>query len=473
MLILIPGANVATSYYVDTAKAIQEQTFKISLWVVVPSVTAEKCIILCPSTKFCSPLHYVVTKAVEKAEAMGFPKDLKSKPFLAGHSLGGVCASTLASAYADENSYDSLVVMGSYVTNQDVANFPLPVLTLGAQLDGGLGRPGMLTRSLTSALSISKDYDVVLKNKPVVILPKLDHSSFCPGFQVPGDVFPADIDDKIAVGMIGSVVAAFLHIRVEQHSSDDLDVLRDAMTYTKNDMLKPYFDALALEHTDTTTPWCVEAQMYLSGLGDEDVKRLKIQNGAQFYSDSHQFEHSRVAYVRSSNGNLLLNVSGHTDEYKGGLTDLGDSCLVPAHDVACKLASADRIAQQLNITNYVSNRTCGDVSRLAVKKARELLSQTTAGKSILETYDRRQGRPICYEPDTHALFNIGPIFISETIKIEDNGKCLDITSLGLGPQPLNSAIFPGVYYCKVLSPARVIDYIMTDSLKPKSGCLNK
>ena len=108
-----------------------------------------------------------------------------------------------------------------------------------------------------------------------------------------------------------------------------------------------------------------------------------------------------------------------------------------------------------------------------MSKARELLSQTTAGKSILDTYDRRHGRPICYEPDTHALFNIGPLFISETIKIEDNGKCLDVTSLGLGPQPLDSLIFPGVYYCKVLSPARVIDYIMTDSLKPKSGCLNK
>ena len=59
--------------------------------------------------------------------------------------------------------YDSLVVLGSYVTDQDVANFPMPVLTLGAQLDGGLGRPGMLTKSLTSAMSVSKTYDDVVK----------------------------------------------------------------------------------------------------------------------------------------------------------------------------------------------------------------------------------------------------------------------------------------------------------------------
>ena len=347
MIILIPGANVATSYYVETAKAIQEATTKLSLWVLIPSVTQEKCIILCPSRSFCSPLHYVVGKVVEKAESMGYPTNSQSKPFLVGHSLGGVCASTLASAYG-EDAYDSLVVLGSYVTDQDVANFPMPVLTLGAQLDGGLGRPGMLTKSLTSALSVSKTYDDVVKNKPVVILPGLDHSSFCPGFKVPGDVWPADIDDKTAGGMIASVVAAFLHLRV-QFSSDDLSVLRNAMTFTKDELLKPYFDALTLEHDEKTTPWCVVAQQYLSGLSDEDLKRLKIQNGAEFFDDAHQFEHSRVGYTRSSNGDLLLNVSGHTDLYKGGITDLGDSCLV--RDV---VSSAPLICTRIT-RKYVGN----------------------------------------------------------------------------------------------------------------------
>lgn len=262
MLILIPGANVATSYYVNTAKAIQKATTKYSLWVVIPSVTQEKCIILCPSKTFCSPLHYVVNTVVDKAISQGFSSD--SKPFLAGHSLGGVCASSLASAYSQSGDYDSLVVLGSYVTNQDVASFPLPVLTLGAQLDGGLGRPGMLTKSLVSALSTSSNFDDVAQNKPVVILPGLDHSSFCPGFKVPGDVFPAEIDDDTAGAMIGNIVSSFLHMRDKSLSSSyDLDVLRNAMTFTKDDFLKPYFDALALEHKDEGTPWCVEAQKYL------------------------------------------------------------------------------------------------------------------------------------------------------------------------------------------------------------------
>jgi len=59
-----------------------------------------------------------------------------------------------------------------------------------------------------------------------------------------------------------------------------------------------------------------------------------------------------------------------------------------------------------------------------------------------------------------------------TIQDDDVNKCLAVASLKEGPQALDSDIFPGIHYCKLLSPARVIDYIMTDSLKDKSGCLN-
>jgi len=60
------------------------------------------------------------------------------------------------------------------------------------------------------------------------------------------------------------------------------------------------------------------------------------------------------------------------------------------------------------------------------------------------------------------------------MKIKDDTKnnCLEVASLVEGPQSLKSHIFPGVFYCKLLSPARMIDYIMIDSLKAKSGCLN-
>ena len=85
---------------------------------------------------------------------------------------------------------------------------------------------------------------------------------------------------------------------------------------------------------------------------------------------------------------------------------------------------------------------------------------------------QKVGRPLFLEDDAHVFGDIGPLFIEEHLRIVDNGTGLVVTSLALGPQPLDSKIFPGVHYCKLLSPARVVDYMMTDALKNTSTCLN-
>ena len=46
LLVLVPGANVATSYYNATARAIQAHTPFAKLWVVVPKIPGETCIAL-------------------------------------------------------------------------------------------------------------------------------------------------------------------------------------------------------------------------------------------------------------------------------------------------------------------------------------------------------------------------------------------------------------------------------------------
>jgi len=62
--------------------------------------------------------------------------------------------------------------------------------------------------------------------------------------------------------------------------------------------------------------------------------------------------------------------------------------------------------------------------------------------------------------------------VEQTIKVDDKDGCLEVKSLKEGPTKLSSHIFPGIHYCKLLSPARVVEYYMTDGLKSKSTCLN-
>lgn len=80
---------------------------------------------------------------------------------------------------------------------------------------------------------------------------------------------------------------------------------------------------------------------------------------------------------------------------------------------------------------------------------------------------------MCFKPDFAVPGNVGPLWVSTHMTIEDNGECLEVASLHLGPQGLRSPIFPGVHYCKLISPARIVDYYMIDSLKALGGCLNK
>jgi hypothetical protein len=120
---------------------------------------AKKCImLLCTTTAACAPLHYLVAQQLAAAAALGYNGSTTADVFIAGHSLGGVCAGTLAAAYyqnttevaSGDDNYAAVVVMGSYVDGSDVAAYPLPVLTLGAELDGGAGRPGVISESLRS-----------------------------------------------------------------------------------------------------------------------------------------------------------------------------------------------------------------------------------------------------------------------------------------------------------------------------------
>ena len=103
MLVLIPGADVATSYYIDTATAIQEAT-DLKLWVVIPEIADKLCISVCPSSGTCFHLQGDVDKVLGMAKDQGYTGPTEGEGvFMSGHSLGATCADNLVRGY--ENKY--------------------------------------------------------------------------------------------------------------------------------------------------------------------------------------------------------------------------------------------------------------------------------------------------------------------------------------------------------------------------------
>jgi hypothetical protein len=465
MMVFIPGGKVPNAHYIATARAIQQFVGSdLRLWVVIPAVFQRLCIISCASTSICSPLNSAVDEALAQAADRGWSRG-KDKPWLAGHSLGGVCANTLFQAYSTPSStpYAGIVVMGSYVDEAgayDLTNYPNPVLMLNTELDGGLARPGKTAIWWRQYEALVDGKGEESMQKAVVVLPKLNHSDFCPGFDVPGDLL-AEVDQATATSTIGASVAAFLRIHVASSEaakvpSDAVALLQEHIDWTRQ-FMTPYLKAQELERSssDNTASgkWCSEAQLQISGLASPYRARVSVLDS--FHNAASNLEHCHPNWTTTSDG-LLVRSCSHADYYLD-VDNTGE--ITAASEIACKMLSSARIAQQMNVTAADPNVDCSAVNRRAVQ-----LAERMAAPSTLQRY-RRSGKGWCFLEDHETFGDVGPLWVfKDSLQLTENATCMGVSSASL-KSSLTSPIFPGSHYCKLLSPARVLDWMMTDSLK--------
>jgi len=463
MLVFMPGGAVPNEYYRETAIAIQEATHEMRLWVTIPHVTNNLCIIECSAPNLlCYPLHRTVEKALSLATDQGWQRGKDEEDlWLAGHSLGGICSNTLVQYLGKSaQSFAGLMVMGSYVDKDgdfSVANYPIPILTLNVELDFGGGRPGKTAIWWKQHLEYEKSvgYARALKEKPVFILPGLNHSDFCPGFDVPGDLM-ADVDQVYATAVIGTAVASFLHS--QSGNPDALSELGKLKNQTRL-FMDPYLRAEAMElspreGSDGVSSFCEWATHFQAGLSEEDDERLHVTD--TFFSSNGNLEHCHPAY-ETVRPDLQATSCSHTDYYSDFMNTGSFGC---SKQISCKMLSSDRLAEQLNTTAIRTDVTCRDINMKTVQMIEDL-----APKSTIERFKRRSGRGWCFEDDTTTFGNIGPLWLLGNLKLTEKEDCMSVSSLYLHTET-TSKIFPGSTYCKLLSPTRILDWMMTDSIKP-------
>lgn len=481
MLVFIPGGSVPNAHYVETAAAIQQAARQtVELWVVIPAVSKRLCILSCPSSKLrlCSALHKDVKVALDQATEQGWIRTTsKSGVYLAGHSLGGTCANYLFQAYQEE--FGVLMVMGSYVdkTNHfDLTSYPIPVLTLDAELDAGMARPGRVSiwwRQYQKMIAKRADTNL---DKPVIILQHLNHSNFCPGFDVPGDL-PAEVTQAEATETIGKVLAAFISIQSRRQSprAEDVATINSKLSWTK-ELINPYITAEDMtyvreNHTfskkkyypvgqvgsyippDGTSRICEMMQHTVGNLNPDYDARLMVKN--VWYESTANLEHCHTNFTVLSNGTVLINTCAHTDYYPD-LDNTGS--IEAASQLSCKFGSTEQIAVALKIESP-EQPDCKQLNKQIVALAESLAYPTTLARF------KEKGRGWCFKSDSQTPGNIGPLWLAASMELEENATCMQVTSPVL-LTGINSTIYPGNFYCKILSPERVLDWMMSDSLKP-------
>jgi len=400
--------------------------------------------------------------------------------FVMGHSLGGVGARHYFDGFTsiDQKSpFLGLALFGTQFNGDhedfkgtlgypsNLAAFPAPLLALTGELDFGPMSHVALLSAQYSQLSPAEQ-----SLKPVVIVPGMDHSQFCSPYNVSGDIAP-EISNQHALNTTSHVVSAWINtvLAVSTHQPADgfragVSILRDASAVTAK-ICGAWLAASALEASE----WCQTSQMALLGTLPAAVRsRVRVENVITVNSSAN-FEHAHTKYSVDP-ATKLLSITTIAYPYYASVASWNPvHRLTPtymgADNVGCKALSADRVAQVLNATSHFPQPTppvgCDVVNHLAVQKALALLeAYWPAGVHRFQA----RGRNFTMESDSIA--HTGPtwvFFSSLGFKPGADTTPVAVQSPRLYSS-ISSSIFPGNMYCKLLSPAKALEWIQTTGL---------
>jgi len=368
--------------------------------------------------------------------------------FIVGHSLGGVGARHFIDSYP-QKTFAGLAFYGTQYNGDsenfsgplgypaDLKSFPIPLLCLSGELDFlPYSHPAILYDQLSSL-----DSSTILQ-KPIIIVPGMDHSAFCPGFKVKDDIVQ-EIDENDAIQIIGEITGTWIDI-VSNQATDSSKLLQWIKQTAP--IVQPFISAQKL-----ASSWCKNAQLVISGLDPSKYNSLNLSLEVVDSLISLEFAHTEYSFY-SNNILSVMDVSYST--FDGGYLPNYAS----ANQIACKLISDERVAQQLGYP-VITGRNCYEVNNEALSVAKNFLQ--SSWPNALSRWEK-QGKGINFAPDSETY--LGPQWLITNLDWQEDQDNVTITSISLYSH-LTSPIYPGNHYCKVISPAKLIEWITTFSLK--------
>jgi hypothetical protein len=511
--IVLPGAFIDDSTYKPMAEAVQ-QACSMPLWVAVLGTS------LTPSPipgEIGPRIDYVLNTMKDQ----GLDLD-KVKLFYGGHSLGSVFIQDHLQQYHGSTgpmggSIEVLgqVLMGGFIQRKYAYpdfSYPVSTLTVGGELDG-LARPTRLAEAYFHAKDRSDDF-------PVVILKGVTHNQFASGDPVTlvkaRDLQPEVSYDE-AYAAIASVVAPYFERRAGE--GGDSAQLKQAQEYTDG-FVAPIIDAYQQEgarwmgtpaqfggplesdcHTDndngvcpqSSSPWAPKAQEIISG-GIDDWKLQISNNYAKLSSTPLDGGAFHLPEITNDTSSRTISITTYSQNYWDdaqpswfawkSIFDKFDTGFVSTSsaEIATKLASRQCTyifgAGKADTGFDVDDPNfCAQANQAAYEWALQRADPETRAR--FEQYGQKyvfgddvpkQGGPLWlyahvgYDEETDAS---GEKVIKVSSPMQKTE--VDYWKNHFGPIPRPSAIpDPGCYhYCKILSPARAMEWIYVDSLRLK------
>jgi len=432
LLIIINGAYVPNTDYAELGQKIQEAS-PLKLWVAIPSF-----ILNCPNP---GEIGSKITGAVSEVKSEGFSGiEPSTDVFISGHSLGGIFSQTVVA----KGGYAGLVLFGSYLTKtfkNNLKDFKYPVLTLGGELDGLTHITRIATEFKNMESRISKDGHDALYKFPVVVLPGQSHSQFCSNVNVTSfgnkDLMP-EVSWEVAHEAISVAVNHFFTLVLSPKDATARSYIDAKYKYGK-DLLAGWFSAQSDEPS-----WCSAAQKLNAANVSSSfkTKTTTCTNVVTFDAE----------YPSVDGGSQLVSVVERAD-YVLNPTDssLDD---ISATEIDCKILTEKSIMDAFGEKGKsISDQGCKAANEAALQRAYSLVPAVTKDRY------HRLGKPFDIQDDVaystgitweHATFGFAPG--SSSVKVQSPILTTGETVL-----------------CKLASPARFVEYMMTDGLPRFDG----
>ena len=472
-LVFIQGSQIKPDQYVPLVSKLQNVS-EFSLWVGIPEYTADLLVPIDLSGGIKRVLGEMQLKNTTRV-------------FFAGHSLGGA----LLQGYTYEHDQEApgQILLGSYLQRKyRNVTYPIPTLTVSGELDG-LCRVTRIMEAVYHQVIHGKSPNTSF---PVVVVEGMNHfqvASGEPPFLVMDRDLKPEISEDVAHSTVATLMAAFIATRMGNLSR--FDVISAAMQKTKT-FVQPLIKGYEMEgfynfkppcygkpagpNCTFGCPWSQMSQPIMGGL-----KNAKLVVTDAFHP-VYQINpvHLPHIYNNCTGGDIpscKLNVTTVTQAVYQEVDKL-DTGFVPtsAQELRVKMKSRQAVMEATGMGNVDFNKTDGGSLCKVINQASYDWGMNNIGSSTLTRF-KKYGEPMIMGEDK-GPYNAGPLWIwnpLEYISKNVSGNLeIEVRSIMMRtPTDYFIKASAGFHYCKLLSPARVMEWTYVDGLRAHFSLNNK
>ena len=443
VLVFLPGARVPAENYQDLLKRIQQEV-NVPLWTVTLKFIGD----VPQPFRLKSRVKSILKKLSKKLGHEISAQDV----WLSGHSLGGINAKRIAAEYG------GLILLSSYfdrLGNREESDFPMfnkPVLLLSGELDG-----------LTRAAYLARDakFDTTNENlenwtRSVLLLPRVNHSLFAYDKKLLKGDIATKLNPSTGRKLIAKTVGSFMNIHSDQVQ---IQLKAEALKYLyevkreSDALLSPYLSAYEMDRT-----LCGDAQDFI--IRQDMGQNTPVEISSSTENQIANFALAKPSLKLDSDMEPVINTVKFVDKYRN-IIDLGNISLAPKASF-CKMKSAESVVDLSWLPEIFKKTSCSKIQKRLMLETLNLLSE--------DQYQRYldSGKTLDFAKEKKHSTGIGWLSSRSELIDEEDGEYF-VRSQSLYTSINAPKSFSGMTYCKFVTPARLLDWYLVDSLLQESN----